>query len=504
MSTPKSPGNLKSSWTSQKTGLLVLSIAAFALGSYLYTPLTGFSFFRQLTIGRWIEANGAVPFSDLWTQAGRDRVWYNSSWLWDLFCAFFEKIPLDNPFFLLKFSLAIAVALSLSHCFGKFCRSLFFGFVIAVPVASGILYRAPLDSSLLAYSLVASILTLLYPWFQGERGGWSQCFLILFLSFLISNSYPGQLMVLLLVSSYLVTGNGESGKIAPVLCLLSPVFLSPYLGAQAFQDTSSYASLFIDRLTLARNSGTLFHFETCFLLLIWALILVSVQGRKTGTRVPYPGLTTLSLLLSIGALADLSLSPWALIFSGFTLSVYWGAGEGTESNFRLFVEKMRNSLAAVDPGPAAFLFLSIVFLNFRQSAYLPVGKDYRPLGKDIEQAIKESGQNDILHARDMGDYLVYLLSDEKGSISRKPHFDSRLEVFSREASRRELMAESMLDGGESLFSWVEPELVICRPTSLLCKRFLHDSSWVEDDSSNSDSNTRFWTIIRPAGVAVQQ
>lgn len=507
MSEPKIAKGLKEVWQIRGVGLLIMALGSIAAGSYLFSPLTGFVFFRQLTIGRWIRANGEVPFADMWTQVGRDRVWYDGSWLWDLLIAIIERVPFENSFFLLKLLLGIALCLALANCFSRCSGSLFFGFVISMPVASGILYRATLDSSLIAYALTAFILLLLSPWYSGQRAGWLGCLLLFLSAVLLSNSYEDHLLVLLFTSGLLVSSYDRSSKLLPVLLLLSPVFLTPYFGAQALQETASSLSSFLDRLSFNADPGSLYNFETCFVILVWALALVLVLENRSEKKLELLRFGLLPFMLSVTALVDVRLAPWALIFSGLVVCIFWRRGD-EGGNFRTFIIKIRNALGAVDPGPAGFLFFCIVFVNVKKSAQFPIGTDYLPFPADLEDALGELEESSLFHNRELGDYLVFLYSDHNGSVSNKPHLDSRVATFSRELSRREMKAEGLVDGGLSLYSWLDPNYVLCRTKTPLCTLFIEEPSWRPVENKNPDSNTRhfygLWTLLASEGDEVRQ
>ncbi len=507
MSEQKIAKGLKEVWQIRGVGLLIMALASIAAGSYLFSPLTGFLFFRQLAVGRWIRANGEVPFADMWTQAGRDRVWHDGSWLWDLLIAMIERVPFESSFLTLKLLLGIFLCLALANCFSRCSGSLFFGFVISMPVVSGILYRATLDSSLIAYVLTALILLLLSPWFTGQRAGWLGCLLLFLSAILLSNTYEDHLLVLLFISGLLVGSYDRSSRSLPIFLLLSPVFLTPYFGAQALQETASSVSSFFDRLSFNPNPGSLYNFETSFVILVWALALVLVLENRSLKKLKLLRFVFLPLTLSVTALVDVGLAPWALIFSGLVVSISWRIGEESGGNFRTFIVKIRNALAAVDPAPAGFLFFCIVFVNIKKSAQLPIGTDYTPLPADLEDALGELEGASVLHNRELGDYLVYLYSDHNGSVLKKPHLDSRVAVFSRELSKREMKAEGLVDGGVSLYSWLDPKYVLCRTKTPLCKLFIEEPSWNPVENKNPDSNTRhfqgLWTLLSSEGDEVR-
>ncbi len=484
---------------------LVYLLFFLVTSSYLCQPLFDASIYLNLTVGRWIAAQTAIPSTDLWTIAGQGLEWSPSSWTFDWLTNSIESLYGFQALTAFKAILIFAVSLSLQHCYSTAGATRFVASFFATLVSVGLFVTYSLSPDIVAWLCV--------PWFLisvhkfNAAPNVKRAATLLLVSVCYSNLHVNYLLaavfaiVVVVLSKREVVENLRSAAIAStVFTLAAFATFSPHRLSSLYLCTVNELRV---ALSGAFGLAQLFRYDLAIFLILSCLLIA--QSFSASTRI---NLGEWLVLIFLGATAFISIDylPYASIFVGYLCARSFAPGNvSRESNLSTglsLLEARFKGFAARGSAGLVFFLGALVFINV-VSLWNTPAYDIVPQ-HELDYALEHQELFPILHQPKIGDYLVYRLSDAAGVPQRKALFDGRLNAFSHELGA----SAAMMQFGKFDKDFLErfkPRSVLTMKKDGLFHALSLDAKWhrlvvagrsAEEDSKAGDVSGLEWVVFK--------
>ena len=447
-----------------------------AVACYLCSPIISTNLYRSIAVGRWILTFEKMPTEDLWSYAGTGVSWVNTSWAFDVLIASIERSFGLQGLSVFKIVLSVLFLAISSALYSVLSGSVFFGTLVAVLVACGVLVSTDLEPWLLQGVCFLIIVFLLLS----LRRFFLKAVAMLLIFTLILNSGSGVIGILLslLLCVWSLPFPGKE-RLSFSFLLLSALFLTPYGASLVFHAAKEEAFLIAQSFLTWSSFQAVVNFQSAFLGLLWVLYIALGRNRRKVS----PMLFIISLFLSLLSLVAFHYAFIALLVIGVMLSLSWNQLEaGKEVGLSQGILKLKNQLSTFPVVGSVWLLFCIsvvsVLSTFRSYA-IDVGVPDREVSM-----INESSFFPLLHPVEVGGYLIHRFSGSDGAPLNKIFADDRSLRINQAIG---LLASEVLSERVDISEISEqfsPSAVLCRSTDALCQSLSEDSGWERIESKD--------------------
>lgn len=437
--------------TPNPAALLIWSFFVLLAAAYLCMPIYSATSFGQLAFGNWIWSDGQVPATDLWSVAGWGKSFALPGWLFHVLMFKVEAFGGGKALILLKLALYAAILFSTAHFFSCKAGDRFVGTIFALLVCAGMLSPADIDTEVAGFLLLVPAVALAYC---------SSSILVVFALGLAAVNFTSSSLLVWAVFSLLVfqeRSKREAFSSSAVLAV--SLFCSPYLGrdlAYSVQQLFYFLAIQVGR---AADPATVYDFGFAFLFLLWLILGLAWHGAPRALK---RGELTILLAGSLLALTHKAFLPYALFFTGLSLSLLWGrAGALGGGNLRLAFEKTRQALSKVDRVGVVWLLLCLLIPTVYRLYKSPVTQAMLP-AHETDFMLEKKLPFPLLHEAAVGPYLMYRFTAANGEAEEKIFAAPWTAPLDPASALGDLFLSKLSPGWERNFSRADAQTVLCR------------------------------------------
>jgi len=463
----------------KSSAMAVRILWALAVGSYLASSLFAPEFFEHLVVGRWITSQRALPTEYYWTLLASDLAWRPVSWGFALCVSLFESFFGETGLAIYKLSGFLFFVLSATTFYTCQARDGFFGTIIGLLVSCAVLTNATLSPMLFGWGFFLSTLGLVYLYTECKLKPSVALSSIFICGLLFANTHGFSLIVLpILLTHLLFDSNQQPETKKRLLSALSAYTLSqfctPYLGAQILQVLHA----FINQLSLdfyfQLSVSTIYDFPLAFLVLILLLLGVFWSSAPKSLRLAE---ALLLALFALFALAQSNALPVALILAGYYTCNIWGrSNTGELGQLAEGFMQLRAKLMKLSPFGVLWIALCVLLVNVVNIYRIPSSRSHLPQA-EVDYILEHELPFPLLHQREIGPYLVYRFSNERGEPKKKAALTPTALRLAPEIGRYEIALERFASGWQKFFDFIAPQTTLCRKASSLYAVLRSDAKW---------------------------
>lgn len=392
------------------------------VASYICGPLIDPDLWWHITIGRWIVAHVAVPQTELWNYFAIGNPWVAYSWLFEVLVAVIDRYFQIEGLLTFKFFLTLVLIGSLAWVYSKTAKDGTVGLLLGVLAGSACFSHLTLRPQLVVWSLFVWLLyycqTTSRPLINRDR------LAMLLILCLWSNLHLTQALGLVTILFWTYSSQHKGNVMLLVLWGLLGSLMTPYLGlewAVFFSKTGhplQYASI------SEFQPLNILHYSTAFLVLGLVLLITLMAERPRLLSFPQ---YVLICAFTLASLAVAKFLPFAIILICFVVARIWPEVRLSKNNVPEGIRRLTNLIQNIPEQGLAFVFLVLAFLNLHTVWNQPLATATVPRAAvDFMQTHKLS--HPWLHEFGQGGYVMYRLSDAKGTLSQPVMIDGRTNV----------------------------------------------------------------------------
>lgn len=445
------------------------------LASYFCAPIHHPNFYFHLLLGNWIRAHGALPTMDYWSAAGEGAPFYATNWAFDVAVSWIEQAWGEQGLLNFKLLLFVSFIGLIASALSRRSGSRFLGAALTALIAAGVFESSSLEPDVIGWGLFFFCFDSFLQLMRSENfaRGLAKLFLLLII---YVNVHASAYLVIAGILAALPTASAFNGRQKTALAAAAALaaFCTPYLGGQLLPVTSAFFVELAHHALLHPRAGTLFHYPTAFVLLLWMLLLACLQQspRSIGARE-----LALLVLLTLGALMAVDYSPYAIIALGYAVAGLWGeVGPQGLGNLGRGIEAFRLRASEWDLKGIVWVLFCLVIVNGVQLFRLPLSLGGYPV-KAMDFVVDRQLPGPILVDSRFAPYVAYRTSDASGMPSAKPAVDPRTPTLAFDLGRQMTLFERSGQGLDKFLSAAAPRLILCRTESLLCEVAARSAEW---------------------------
>lgn len=443
-------------------------------GTYICGPVHDVDLWWHIVAGRWIIANGSIPFVDYWNAFGAGKPWIAYSWLFEAVIAGIEHAFSSQGLYATKITLGITLAASLSLLYSRVAHDKGFGLLLGMFACTACHNHFTLRPQSLVWICFALVLLVAEDIKTNGLNIKNRIFLILIMS-LWANTHLTQALGLFAVCTWIIDKDNWQNALEASLYAFFGTLLTPYGGYEwiIFFTKSSHPAMF--NAIAEFKPATLLQYPTVFLFLISIIALTFIHKRPRQLRY---GQYMFAAMYVFAGLVVLKFIPFAVISVCALVAGLWNVQDKKTvyGNLAEGLQKLKDFLCNAPMGGSTFLMLVLAFLNVYPVWHQPVIPQRTPINA-VHFMRGEQLPGPIMNDFGRGGYLAYRYSDSNGVTDEAVSIDGRTNVNPVEIWNASHAAFTGQHTWHTYFDIVEPGTVLWPTESPLTTILLQKETW---------------------------